>query len=242
MARILIIVHKFWPSVGGLQRLSFNLAKRLVERGHSVTVYTSNSDHRPAQEYVEGILVIRFRRIWMGPWWPDATMPGIAKCLLMSRFDIIHCFDVENFHSLLTSALTSVSQTPFVLNATLHPTYSLYKETFGRMVCHSADTLVVQCQEERQSLVGYAGSNAVSFVPCGIDSDLFSGLRDDQTFRRKYGIAPAERIVLYVGSVGRHKSVVDLVRLMPKIVNTIDKARLIIVTSGSRTSTNYSNL
>lgn len=233
MAKILITVHKFWPSVGGLQRLSYNLAKRLVQRGHSVTVCTSHSEDRPALEYVEGILVKRFRRIWMGPWWPDATMPGMAKSLLESRYDIIHSFDLWNFHSLLASTLTSVSRTPFVLNSILHPTYSLYKETFGKLICRSADAVVVQCQQERQNIIGYANLNKVFVVPCGIDSNLFSRLRDDQTFRRKYRMEPDDKLVIYVGSVSGNKSALDLVNLMPKVVNMVDRARLIMVARGS---------
>ena len=213
--------------------MSYNLARQLVQRGHSVTVYTSYSNQTDTQGYVDGIFVKRFRRVWIGRWWPDQAMPTMALDLIRNRFDFVHSFDIENFQSLLTSALARFSNESLIVNATLHPIYRTYKETAGRFVLDSADAIIVQCEQEKQSLPSYVDRKRVFVVPCGIDSRMFSRMPDSNLFREKYSISTTDRVVLYVGPVGGRKAVSSLVRIMPRVVRAVERSRLVVIARGS---------
>lgn len=54
-----IFSAQYLPHMGGVERYTYNLAKKLVEKGHDVTVVTSNVDHVAACETMDGIMVYR---------------------------------------------------------------------------------------------------------------------------------------------------------------------------------------
>lgn len=47
------------PRAGGAELLTYEIARRLVERGHSVTWFTSRPSAQPARETVDGIAIVR---------------------------------------------------------------------------------------------------------------------------------------------------------------------------------------
>lgn len=73
MAKILYVVHRFWPYQGGSEQLFFEMARRTAAQGHQVTVFTTDTwdiQHLEAQgkkrlesldETTEGIRIRRFR-------------------------------------------------------------------------------------------------------------------------------------------------------------------------------------
>ena len=73
MAKILQIIHRFWPYQGGSERLFFELARRTAARGDAVTVFTTDAwdiEHfhlsgkqriEALSEETEGIQTRRFR-------------------------------------------------------------------------------------------------------------------------------------------------------------------------------------
>jgi len=65
--RILQTIHTYWPQVGGAQIYVHNLSKILIEKGHTVTVFTHKLPETPKREVIEGVNVRRFGVI---PWKP----------------------------------------------------------------------------------------------------------------------------------------------------------------------------
>ena len=57
---ILFVVNHFYPYIGGAEKLFFELAVRLVEKGNQVSVVTTQHDNQlPRSEKVKGISVFR---------------------------------------------------------------------------------------------------------------------------------------------------------------------------------------
>ncbi len=54
-----IFSAQYLPHMGGVERYTYNLAKKLVEMGNTVTVVTSNTEMSPDEEKMEGISVYR---------------------------------------------------------------------------------------------------------------------------------------------------------------------------------------
>lgn len=57
--RILFVLEYFWPQIGGVESLFYNLARELVERGHRCTVLTTRLQSTPAREEHMGISIYR---------------------------------------------------------------------------------------------------------------------------------------------------------------------------------------
>jgi glycosyltransferase involved in cell wall biosynthesis len=72
LKKALLVVHRFWPHPGGSERLFYNIARRLADRGYEITVFTTNawhpeSYHKPWKERLgvgiqehEGLTIRRF--------------------------------------------------------------------------------------------------------------------------------------------------------------------------------------
>jgi glycosyltransferase involved in cell wall biosynthesis len=60
--KILFLTRLYWPHVGGVEKQVAELSKRLLKRGHSVTILTEryNNNLKP-KEKVEGVNVIRLK-------------------------------------------------------------------------------------------------------------------------------------------------------------------------------------
>lgn len=72
--KILLYSHAFWPSIGGVERVSHNLANGLVSRGHTVTLVTETSCEN---EQKMGYRVMR-------------CLSGHALDRLVAEHDLVH--------------------------------------------------------------------------------------------------------------------------------------------------------
>ncbi|GAG16509.1 unnamed protein product, partial [marine sediment metagenome] len=58
--RILYITDRFHPLMGGGENYVLNLAKWMVNKGHQVTVYTTQIPDTPRREIKDDVLIQRF--------------------------------------------------------------------------------------------------------------------------------------------------------------------------------------
>ena len=95
--KILMIAGLFYPSVGGAEKECQKLAKKLMEKGNSVTVLTQQSDELPEYEEIEGIPVYRKIRGWH--LFEYTYMLSVIQFLIKhrSKYDIIQCFGLYLF-------------------------------------------------------------------------------------------------------------------------------------------------
>ena len=78
----------FYPDGGGAESYAYNIAKRLVEEGHSVTVLCSGQEKRKMEEVIDGIRIIRLK--------PD-FMISTAPIKIGLLFDMINFVQEDNF-------------------------------------------------------------------------------------------------------------------------------------------------
>ena len=228
-------MHKFWPTVGGTQKLAHHLALGLINRGHSVTVLTSGSQTDKRIEEIDKIIVKRSRAFYFAssrPWYVTPRLVATALQELGSGYDVVHSFHFVTFQSLVASCLRRLGRIPFVLTPSYHPWQGVYEETFGTFVLRSADALIAQCRMEETLLSNYVKSEKITEIPDGIDSRAFVHLGNGDAFRKKYGFTSSDRLILYVGQMGGRKSVSDLVSLMPAVTKKIPDAKLVLVGGG----------
>ncbi len=85
--KILFVLENFYPKIGGVETLFLQLATALIEKGHSVTVFTSGAKNVAASENYQGIDIVRtsYSNRYL------FTFFSFIKCIRLSKsVDIIH--------------------------------------------------------------------------------------------------------------------------------------------------------
>jgi len=88
-----------------------------------------------------------------------------------------------------------------------------YRIDGERLIAHDADRVICASQGEKEMLLSVYGVSAqrVSVVPCGVDTERFRPL-DRSRVRRRLGIPPKERVILFVGRIEPLKGIDVLLR------------------------------
>lgn len=112
--RVLMVTPRFFPSTGGVELHVAEVARRVVQRGHEVTVLTTDTSGRlPLRELRDGVELERVRA------WPRNRdyyfAPAIVRRIRHGDWDVVH---VQSFHTLvapLAMAAARLSSIPYVV-------------------------------------------------------------------------------------------------------------------------------
>src|ERR1700675_1467355 len=85
--RILLACEFYHPSVGGVQEVMRQLAERLVERGHRVTVATSFLPERKSRE-VNGVRIAEFKVSGNLVWGLRGDVEAYRRYVIESDYDV----------------------------------------------------------------------------------------------------------------------------------------------------------
>lgn len=137
--KILYILNRFFPAIGGAEKHTYLLSKYLAKNGHDVTVYTTTSTSKndvtslkltppfifnpakrinpPREEVIAGFNVVRYEmklRFWSFNWVPD-----LFKDLKINvyNFDIIHAHGYHISSSVEGCYYSKKNGKPFILTA-----------------------------------------------------------------------------------------------------------------------------
>lgn len=240
--KIIQVTQRFFPAIGGVETHVYNIAEKLVEKGHEVTVYTSDLLRDNPQirlcnvkDTVNGIRIRRFKAFKLLPKIEASTvMPSMITALSKEKADIIHAHGYRYFPAYLAALARHITEIPMVLTThsspeTRMPTISaLYNHTVGKFVLKTTDQIISLTKMGAEYLTSIgAKSEKISVIPNGIDSNLFSRGTDGYSFREKYGITG--KIILFVGRLSKVKGLNYLIDAMPEILNEMPDAILLIV-------------
>lgn len=146
--KILIILNYYYPYVSGVSEYARIIAEKFVQKGHDVTVLTSNHANLQSNEVINGVNVIRTKvllKISKGTISPQF----ITKAIKLSKK-----FDVINLHMpMLESGLISM----FIKNRNIIATYqcdiNLPKSFFNSFVVRVMDFSNNLCLRNARKIV-----------------------------------------------------------------------------------------
>lgn len=200
--KILMIIDQFYPVIGGAEQQALRISRRLIKKGHTVSVLTRQS--RPElKEYEEheGIPIYRLPIVGVtGTSKLKGTIPAI-RWLLKNRdkYDIIHCHGVNpvEWGALLASFVT---KKPYVIKIPL-PNYNYYANSIKGFHLQATNSIgfahryirpafLPALRLVRRTLIGRAGRvfaispeiknnltgrgfNNISNIPNGVDTNEF---------------------------------------------------------------------
>jgi glycogen synthase len=112
--RVLMATPRFLPAIGGVERVVERVAKRLVQRGTSVTVLTTGLEQGlPARDSFDGVDVMRVSALRHGRDFYAA--PGIYKEIKRGDWDIVHVQSYHTFVAPLAMSGALKAKLPFVV-------------------------------------------------------------------------------------------------------------------------------
>ncbi len=233
---------------GGPPKVMDELARHLVARGHTVTVYTTDADdgsRRMATKREErgGASIRRFRNLSNAlAYRQKVFVPlGFARALrrTVGQFDVIHLSDFRTVQNAQALGIARRAGVPFVLSAfgqlpratgikrTIKRGYDL---CYGRALLRSAGALIAQTENEAAWYRRLGADSArVRVVPLAIDTETLASPPSGAAFRARHGIPPDVPVVLFLGRFHAYKGLDLLIRAFAEVLSHLPAARLVLV-------------
>lgn len=214
---IVIISHYYPPHTGGIEIVASNHAKRLARLGNTVTVVTSKISSKEKDSIIDGVRVLRvkasnFFEQWGVPFplfYP--SLWSIQKSVI-KHADIVHVHDAFYLSSFVGVLIAKIYKKPIVLTqhvaliAHTNPVVNLIQKvvygTTGAFIFSNADKILTYNDRVRNFLLDrkVKEGKLISLIN-GVDTDLFRPLThvEKEKARERFGFAPTENIILFVG-------------------------------------------
>lgn len=222
--KILQVIAYFNPKHGGDVSVCYNLSKQLAMKGHDVTILTSNWGFDAEAEYVKNIENSHVHVIcckMIVKWSLFIYSPDIQRWLKdnIEGFDIIHMHNFRSYQNNIVAAYARNYNIPYIIQAhgSVLPFIGnsnlkkLYDIVWGnRLLKNAARIIAVSKTEKIQYEYMGIADKRIDIIPNGIDVSEFEILPKRGEFREKMGIAPDEKLILYLGRLHKSKGIAFL--------------------------------
>lgn len=254
--RIALFTETYLPHINGVVTHVKALKDGLEAMGHSVLVVTADSKTR--KHYIKGNVL--YCPAHKGPkrlyGFDLATPVSRTRLRFLQDFnpDIIHIHN-EFGIGLSGIGISKILRIPLVY--TLHTMYDEYiyyvappplvgvtksiSHKYFRIFAKSANEVTgpsLKCQEYIQNETRV--DKPVNIIPNPVELEAFSPDKiteaDKKAFREKFGIRPDETIAIFVGRLGREKSVDVLLDYWAEEISPQDNLRLVVIGDGPELS------
>ena len=201
--RILLACEFYYPSVGGVQEVIRQLAERLVEHGHRVTVATSYLPERRFRE-LNGVSIKEFRIFGNLVHGMKGEIEAYQTYVLEDRFDVLMIKAAQQWtFDALIPVLHSITKPkifiPCGFSSFYEPEYQGYYRQMPDAL-RKFDHLIFYASDYRD--IDFARDHGMSnytIVPNGASEREFRSPAD-HGFRQRHGIPENAFVLLTVGS------------------------------------------
>lgn len=227
--KILFITAFFYPVTGGVEKHIYELAIRLIKKGHEVIVFTSDLSKggkiQEKESVIDGIKIKRFKTLYkLGDF--ASFFPGMYPAVLRENADIVHIHAYRNPHNLAAYLTKNAVMT-------LHwPNYPLGLRKrwldlairwFDRFV---GPTLLNRCKKllavtepeidwiEKKFNIK---RNKIQLIPNGIPLEALK-LANGIAFRKKYNLKE-KHVVISIGRIHKSKGFDKLINIASQFNN-----------------------
>lgn len=236
--KICMISSEFPPVSGGVGYYVYNLSKKIVERGHNVTILTAaRSSRQMKKEIKEGITVIRVPFLPLYPFHVHVLDYFIQRAFtpLESHFELVHAHSpmplpINTFLPILTTV-----HTPMIVDGRFHEVVDF--PSLGEKV----QSLVTYPPLE---LKLFKASQMLSSVSLAVAKELssygISPLRvrvvgngvDEKTFIPNPDLRNKAKYVLYTGILRGRKGLFDFVACAERVCKVSPDVKFVICGGG----------
>src|SRR6185295_1192537 len=201
--RILFACESYHPSIGGVQEVMRQLAERLVERGHQVTVATSFLPERKSNE-LNGVRLAEFKVSGNLVWGLHGDVEAYRRYVIESDYDVFMVKAAQQWtFDALIAVLDRICKPKIFIPCGFSGLYEpAYADYFRQMpeAMRKFDRLIFYAMDYRD--INFARENGITnctVIPNGANEHEFCVGRDP-AFRERHAILPEAFVVLTVGS------------------------------------------
>lgn len=214
--KIGIFTDTYLPYPNGVATSVAASVRFLTARGHKVTViapsYPGYKDHKNVLR-LSSVRIYGRLQIRVALHLPDKALLQA----LQTDFDIIHGHGSGPV-TLIGLEIARIKNIPFVV--TYHTMLNKYThyflkgkilrprfmEKYSKILCNASDHIIAPTEKVKKELIRYEIRKPITVLPSGIDLNLF--IKGKRGFlQKKYPALKNKSVVLYVGRLGREKSV-----------------------------------
>lgn len=241
--KIGIFTNAYKPTISGVVNAVTLLKQGFVELGADPQVFAPRfPGYKKEEERVH-----RFPSVNLFPKtnFPLAIpfSPRLYKFIEQSRFAVLHAHHPYLLGQLAASYARK-SRIPLVY--TFHTQFEQYthyipllpremakKITRDSVVGYlkNCDLILCPAKSVLSILNGYGVGDKVKIVPNPVDLSVFSG-KDGEIVRKKFNVAPEEKLLVFVGRLGQEKNLENLFKVFARIREQVPQSRLMIVGEG----------
>jgi len=243
---ILVVSSYFYPEGGGAENYAFNIARRLVKKGHKVTVLCSTHQGRNQEEIIDGVEIIRTK--------PDfrlSTTPiklglpfKLLRMLRGNRFDLINLNFYLVYYPDIAAIIGRVCKTPTVLlyhndmfkeDLLVGSVINAYNHSLQRLTLSLTRKVIVAspyCYNESRFIRPF--KDKAVWIPPGVDIEKYN-VGDSFAIHDAYSLPHSAKIVLFVGGLSRVyqlKGVDYLIKSFPTVLAEVGDVYLVLVGRG----------
>jgi 1,2-diacylglycerol 3-alpha-glucosyltransferase len=242
-----IFTDTFVPQINGVVTVVRNLQEGLTKKNHNVYVFTVNHPKAKPMDNVFRVSSIKFlnepqHRIGL-PF--SANIMKLAKKM---KLDIIH---THTEFSMWFQATFVAKRYKIPIVHTMHTMYEEYVhyvpfleyfaegtiKSWVKMICKNAEAFIVPSQKAKEFLLRYNVYKPIEIIPNGVDLSKFYKLPENNNpkimeFRNKYGISARDKVLIFVGRLGKEKDISTLLFILRKLTQINPYVKLLLVGDG----------
>lgn len=231
---------------GGASQSAQELSESLVNRDHSVTIYTTNlaepdNNSIPSKNVINGVQIKRFKNLSTSLAYTHKIpiAPTMARAIYRKRND----FDLAHIHEFRTIQAASLqfsasSSLPYVFQPRGEvPRKSKSKmkfafdSLFGKRIMRNASAIIASSKTESSQYTPTFDESEIPpkfYVPNGIDTSKYQPTEPDKAFKDKFGLSESSINILFLSRISERKGVSMLVRAFNEIKGQYDDVQLIL--------------
>jgi glycosyltransferase involved in cell wall biosynthesis len=238
--KILQAFDLFTPHGGGTVDLVYKLSQALAQRGHEVTVYTS--DYKLDKAYIESVPEVKVYPFHLvsslGGFY---LMPGQSQAARehLREFDIIHLHCFRSYQNVVLRNYALKYGVPYVLDThgSLPRMGGGFKRllkfgfdiAFGGRILRDASRVIAETEVGVREYEEFGAANEkIALIPPPFAVEEFAHLPQPGRFRNRYNIKE-KHIVTFLGRIHKIKGIDFLVESFHELVKSRQDTRLVII-------------
>ena len=214
---IIQVCPRYYPDIGGVEKIVQEVSEGLVKHGHNVKVITTDpTGMLPKYETINDVEVIRFRSFAPGDAYYFSY--GVYSYLKSVTCDLIHAHNYHAFPAL--TACLARGDNRFILSPYYHGKghtafrdmlFKIYNQVFGTYVFNKADIIISPSDFETEMLAKDFNLDMDQFLTIvpGVDETLFDISRSSEQKN--------EICILFVGRIEHYKGLQHVIKAMDYI-------------------------
>lgn len=247
--RYCIFAAQYFPHLGGVERYTYNLSKKLIENGNEVVIVTSNVDCLAEHEEMDGIPVYRVPCINLleGRYpvlKPNKNFRKIHKQLLKQRFDMVIVNTRFYPHSLYAMIFARRKKVKCITldhgtshlsvhNKCLDAIGGVYEHALtkiGQLFCKDYYGVSGACNEWLAHF--HIKAKGILYNSIDLDEVERTSKKHVENYREKYHVPQDAIVIAFTGRLLKEKGLPELLNVMDTLCKEREDVYLFIAGDG----------